>query len=293
MRLLIRVVEAGSVQRAAQQLGISRSSLRRKLETLEEQVGSELLVRSASGVVLTAAGEIVVREGFMLLDRYTQMLASLKASSAAPTGRLVVVVPLGIPEPARLQLLQALHVIAPGLCVVEREEAEPLAHLRKPFDLMFHFEDPPESGTWFTRVVRRAHMRPVASQAYLDTHGCPSSPADLAKHRLLGWEIAGRNPTEWPLLAGGVLHVDPVFCSRDGQLLLRAAQAGMGILLGDPDPALLVDETPLVSVLEAEIGYDVALRCLSPIPSTADPRSGALLKCIHEFMTAIAQNPPD
>lgn len=84
-------------------------------------------------------------------------------------------------------------------------------------------------------------------------------------------------------MKGGALAVEPILCSHNGQMLHRAAQDGVGILLGDPDTSLLSSPTRLVPVLESEIGSELTLRCLSPLPSNADPRTRAVLEGIQQI----------
>lgn len=288
LRLLIRVVEFGSVQKTAHILGISRTSLRRKLEGLEAEVGSELFVRSTVGVTLTPAGAIVLKEGRTLLERYERMVASAKSKNSDPTGRVLIVIPSGAPHGMRVGLIRMLHEMAPGICLQEVEHAEPLDFLHEPFDLMFHFGAPPDRGQWFSRVLTRIRLMPLASEAYLEAHGRPSSLAELSRHRLLGWQIGKGNPREWPLWEGGVIPVEPIFCSRDGQVLHLMAQEGLGILMGDPNPTLLDASTPLIPVLADELGCELTFRCLSPTPSSADPRIRTVLEGIQTFMAQLA-----
>ena len=60
LRHFLPMVDSGSVQGAARQLGVSRSVLRRSLEELEARVGVPLVHRDPSGVRLTAAGTVTL-----------------------------------------------------------------------------------------------------------------------------------------------------------------------------------------------------------------------------------------
>ena len=82
IRFLMRVVELGSVQRAAHVIGMSRSSLRRKLDNIEAQVGTALFVHAAAGIVLTPSGAIVVEQGRALLERCEDMMAAARTAAA-------------------------------------------------------------------------------------------------------------------------------------------------------------------------------------------------------------------
>ena len=61
LRYFVAVVEAGSLTEAAEKrLHTSQPSLSRQIRDLEYEVGFELLTRSASGVVMTAAGRAFI-----------------------------------------------------------------------------------------------------------------------------------------------------------------------------------------------------------------------------------------
>lgn len=290
IRLLIRVVELGSIQRAARAAGMSRSSLRRKLENLEAEMGCDLFVRSSAGVVLTPAGLLVLEEGRTIIERFSRMVSAVGATGRPASGRVVLVVPVGMPDFIRVAQIQLLQSLAPELCLEELERPEPLDHLHEPFDLMLHFGDPPERGRWFSRVIARRRLTPLASEAYLAQYGHPTSVADLARHRLIGWHVGRSNPREWPLRTGGVLPVEPIFCSRSAQVVHRAAQEGLGILLGTADASMLPLPTRLVPVLDSEIGCEITFRCLSPHPGDTEPRTRAVLEGIQTFLQQAASS---
>ena len=288
LRLFMKVVEVGSIQGAAHSMGVSRSSLRLRLDNLEAEVGSRLYVPSPAGITLTHAGRVVLEEGRDLLERYARLVAAAKADNAGPVGKLRMLLPIGMPELAGIGLIRGLNAVAPGLCVEESQYDDPPAHIHDPFDLMFYFGDPPESGQWFSQVLHRHRLVPLASEAYLEEHGKPQSAADLARHRLIAWRVGKWDPMEWPLHSGGSLRIRPVFCSPNAQLVHHAAQEGLGILLGSSDPTLLPTPTPLLPVLEDVIGRELVFRCLSPVPSSAHPSSRAVLKNIQDFVSSIA-----
>jgi len=56
LRNFIAVVEAGAVRQAANNLNLSQSSISKSIQQLEDELGAELLQRSAHGVTATAAG---------------------------------------------------------------------------------------------------------------------------------------------------------------------------------------------------------------------------------------------
>ncbi len=288
IRLLLQVVELGSVQRAARQLGIARSVLRRRLQSLEAETGCELFVGNSSGVALTASGSVVAKDGRALLERSARMLAAAKSAEPRADGTVRMIIPVGMPDHVRVQLLQALRATNPELRVHEREVCDPLAHLHEPFELMFHLGPAPTEGDWFARTLRVLRLVPIASQAYLEARGRPATPEELAGHDLLNWRRPGPHPRAWPRTSGGAVWVDPVFESDSPHMLHRAAQRGLGILLGSSDPIFMADSTPLIPVLEDAIRDELAIRVLSPLPVNVDARLRAVLAGLQGFLDQVA-----
>jgi LysR family transcriptional regulator, regulator of abg operon len=69
LEALVVTVEHGSFQTAAQRLGVSRATLRNRVEALEGHVGLPLLVRTVRGVELTdAGGPFLARARALLAD---------------------------------------------------------------------------------------------------------------------------------------------------------------------------------------------------------------------------------
>ncbi|MFA7680934.1 MAG: LysR family transcriptional regulator [Pigmentiphaga sp.] len=64
---LMRVVEAGSINRAAEDLGLTQPALSRRIAALEHDLGAALLVRKPRGVELTPAGELLITHAKPLL----------------------------------------------------------------------------------------------------------------------------------------------------------------------------------------------------------------------------------
>ena len=286
--MLLEVADVGSIHGAARRLGIARSALRRRLADLEAETGCELFSANASGVVLTRSGAILADEGRALLARSARMLAAAQAAKERPEGVLRIISPVGVPDLAHVSLVRVLCEMHPGVRVHEVEAAEPHAHLHSPFDLMLHFGPPPSHGEWYSRILKRVRLVPIASEAYFAAHGRPASPADLSRHRILGWRRPGADPAVWPLLDGGTVTVEPLVVSDNGQFVHRAAQEGVGILLGNPEGAFLEGPTQLVPTLDDVIGVEETIRVLSPVPASSDPRVVAVLAGIHALLDGIA-----
>ena len=96
LRAFIAVAEEGSQSAAARRLHLSQSALSQTIQSLERQLGVQLLARSSTGVAVTQAGGILLREGRDLVARHDQVVAAV-AGGDASQGALRVGVPLEFP----------------------------------------------------------------------------------------------------------------------------------------------------------------------------------------------------
>ena len=77
LRAFAAIAEEGSLSAAARRLHLSQSALSQTIQSLERQLGVQLLLRSRTGVTTTEAGAILLREGRALIAQYDQMLAAV------------------------------------------------------------------------------------------------------------------------------------------------------------------------------------------------------------------------
>jgi LysR family nitrogen assimilation transcriptional regulator len=86
LHYFVSVVDAGSFSRAAATIHVAQPALSQQIAQLEEQLGVNLLLRTARGVRPTAAGEVLYREASSILSRLHQLPGILRSSSATAEG---------------------------------------------------------------------------------------------------------------------------------------------------------------------------------------------------------------
>lgn len=287
LRLLLYIVDEGSVQRAAQKLGLARTTVRRRLDNLEATVGAPVLLRGPDGATLTAAGEVLVRQGRPLLRQTDTMLTDAKASEYEGETTIRLVVPIGVPSGPRTRAVTMLQATFPKICLEVREVEDPLDVIDQPFDLMVHFGAPlPRSG-WFSRVMMRLSMGVLASPAYLERHGTPQCLEDLDKHVILMWRRGPTSLNAWPLKGGGTVPVKPSVVSCNLAFLHDACAEGLGLLLGTQGYPF--DGYPLSPVLPTLVGDEETIRVVSPHPSTANSRTRSILVNLTKLLEPLPQ----
>ena len=118
LRVLREVAAHGSFSAAAESLAFTQPAVSRQIATLEAEAGARLVERSARGVRLTQAGEVLVGHADAILDRLTAAQSQLDALTSLEGGRLH----LGAPPTANATLIP--------LAVRAFDEAYPEVHLR-------------------------------------------------------------------------------------------------------------------------------------------------------------------
>jgi DNA-binding transcriptional LysR family regulator len=234
IELFVQVAELGSLSRAAESLGLSNAAASRHLAALEERLSARLVQRNTRRLFLTEVGEAFYRRCKPLLGELRDAETAVNETAVKPTGLLRV----------QASLSFSMIVIAPLL----PEFAERYPDLRVEIVTSNRYPDLLENGIDVAvrnrefendsaiTVRRLAETKRVlaASPQYLQRHGTPRTPEELAKHRLLIYNLAN-HPNELRLTGrdGSVtsLAVHGVLEANDGQVVRAAALKHLGILM--------------------------------------------------------------
>ncbi len=278
-RAFLAVLDHGSFKSAADIVKQPRATLRRRVEALEARAGVSLLARSHSGVVPTAAGELLARQARMLLRESNALLDALRELGDEPAGDLRLGVPLGLPTRGLAKLVGICQAEFPRLRLQVRVCDDPIASLLDTVDLALHVGHALPTGRWRTHTLMRSNTALRASRSYLRRHGMPRSVAELEHHKLLSWHRPSEDPKRWPLRDGGTVCVEPTLTSAEPDVLRRLAHLGLGIaLLPDADePAFDTDDEALLPVLEGVVGCSCELSIVVPEVLAETARMRAIL----------------
>ncbi|WP_370964124.1 nitrogen assimilation transcriptional regulator NAC [Amycolatopsis sp. cg9] len=106
----VKIVDAGSITRAAAILHIAQPALSQQVSTLETEFAQRLLIRSKSGVVPTEAGRALYRHAQLILRQVDQARAAVDIGGRAPAGSVSVgLAPYSTGAALALPLLRAVR----------------------------------------------------------------------------------------------------------------------------------------------------------------------------------------
>lgn len=191
MRLLVGVVEAGSMSAAARATNQSPASVSRKIGALEEALGAKLLNRTSRTLALTTLGTLYHERARAIVSDLDQLERAIHEQQSVPRGLLNVHTSSGVANQFLAAALPSFLLRYPEiqLNLVLNEELPCFA--AQQVDLAICIGAPPNPELMIRRVSPGVERIAYASPAYLDAHPPIVTPNDLAGHNCLSF---GRSP---------------------------------------------------------------------------------------------------
>ena len=113
LRYFAKVVETGNLTRAAAALHVAQSAVSMHMRNLEQELGVSLLVRSRSGVVPTAQGQLLFEHARNILRQFEQARQEVVSLGKEPHGDVALGIPATVAPVLVRPLLEHLHRRAP------------------------------------------------------------------------------------------------------------------------------------------------------------------------------------
>ncbi|MFT3816110.1 MAG: LysR family transcriptional regulator [Rubrivivax sp.] len=236
LRAFLRVAATGSFSQAADQLGLPRPTVSLAVQRLEARLGVRLFHRTTRKVGLTPDGEALRGRAAALVDDLEDLEARFQphGDDGGVAGRLRVDVPSRI---GRLLIAPALPTLLDRHPRLEIE----LGSSDRAIDLVLEGVDCAlrvgtlADSSLVARPLGRLALINCASPGYLQRHGTPRSPQDLAQHRAVQYlsPASGRAaPWEW-VDEGGVprsMHVEGSVGVNNAETYIACALTGLGLI---------------------------------------------------------------
>lgn len=283
------VAEAGSLSRAAEDLGLSKATVSKAVSRLEARIGARLFHRTSRKLALTEAGRAAREDA-------AQLLAAGEAAEARAVAGAVV--PQGLVRLAAPMSFGVLHV-APRLpdFLAEHPQVSVDLHLSDQqvdlvgggFDIGLRIAALADSSLRARRLCP-VHRSLVAAPAYLDLHGRPEHPDDLARHACLGYAYLP-SPDRWRFrdATGAEVSIAPAgpLRANNADALTPALRAGLGLAV-QPDFMIWDDlkSGRLERVLPGWTPPPVALHLVTPPGDPRPARVTALLAFLQRTLAA-------
>jgi DNA-binding transcriptional LysR family regulator len=241
--IFAHVAELGSFSRAADRLGLPKSSVSRRLAALEQRLGERLLLRTTRRQTLTEFGQLLLEHARQVVAEVDAVTALSEHRQAAPSGRLRVSMPGDFAHLLLADALAAFVATHPGIHLELDLSPRRVDLLGEGFDLALRVGELPDDALLAARRLSELSTGLYAAPRYLATAGHPASPEDLARHTAVALLGVNGEALRWRLDNGAARWegAPPArVAANSPELLIHLARAGAGIA-AVPDAFALPD----------------------------------------------------
>jgi DNA-binding transcriptional LysR family regulator len=229
MRLFVQVMESGSFTAAADQLGLSKQYVSRRLMQLEGRLGTRLLNRSTRRLDITPLGQSYYESAVRLLGEVEQVEQGIAGQNAEPRGTVRISAPLSFAMAHLGCLLPQFLQRYPQVAVEVDLSDRPVDLLGEGYDVVLRIGVLEDSSLIARRIASIPRVY-CCSPGYIAERGAPQVPDDLASHACLPYGHSRQ--VQWRFQhKGKALHqaVTGRMRANNGDVLRDAAIAGLGI----------------------------------------------------------------
>ena len=232
MTVFIRVVDAGGISRAAEQLGIAKSAVSRRLVDLETRLGIRLLNRTTRTSSLTEAGRGFYERSIKIVDDISELNALASDSNTCLEETINLAAPLSFGLSHLAPAIDDFLSLHPELTININFSDRQINLIEEGLDLAVRIADLKDSSL-IARKLSPIRTQLCASPEYLKKQGTPETLDDLKHHPLLHYNLS--NTSSWKLTDSQgeqhFIHVKAKINANNGDFLKDMAIAGHGILM--------------------------------------------------------------
>ncbi|MEW6165698.1 MAG: LysR family transcriptional regulator [Pseudomonadota bacterium] len=230
--LFARVAEAGSFSRAAERVGLPKSTVSRRIAALETRLGERLMLRTTRRLAITEFGLQLLEHARQVAAEVDAVKALSEHRQARPSGRLRVSMPSDFATLLLADMLAAFVALHPAVTLELDLSPRRVDLLGEGYDLAVRMGELPDDSLLAARHLADFSAGLYAAPAYLAERGEPAAPDDLARHDALCLLARNGERGGWTLMRGDERwtgHPPGRVGANSPELLIALARAGAGI----------------------------------------------------------------
>ncbi|MFC3195717.1 LysR family transcriptional regulator [Marinicella sediminis] len=185
MQAFVRVVEAGSITKAAEQLNTVKSAVSQRLNRLESRLGIQLMNRTTRTQHLTDAGQQYYQDSLRIIEEVSDAEARVQQTNRALAGPIHLAAPLSFGLNHLSRPLRQFNEIHPNVEFHIDFNDRQVDLVNEGFDLAIRIARLADS-TLMAKKITHTRLVLCASPDYLKVYGTPQQPEDLSEghHKL-------------------------------------------------------------------------------------------------------------
>src|SRR5450830_351415 len=233
IRFLLVIRESTSLLEASRKLGLTPSAVTQRLQQMEKKLGIRLLDRSARQLRFTDEGELLCSRGGELVEQFDALLEDLHERRSGFVGKLKINAPFGFGR----------QYVAPAAAAFQRQHPEveialtlsdqPMVEASDRFDVVIHIGELRASNLICHAIAPNRRFI-CASPDFIERHGLPDSPEDLARMPCIALRENNEDVTLWHFSRARKtqsVRIHPVLSCNDGSVIRQWGCEGQGIIL--------------------------------------------------------------
>lgn len=277
-------VRHGSFAEAARRLGLSASAVAKSVARLEEDLGVRLFQRTTRQVSLTSEGQTLYERVCRIADEIEALHDEASGARAEPTGTLRLNAPVVLGRMLILPALAALRRRHPALAMEVELSDRQVDIVGERVDAALRI-GPLADSTLSARRIGQHQIVVIAAPHYLEQHGQPATPADLAGHACLRFRMPSSGRVRpWDFIVdGSLLELNPpsAVTINDGEALVAAVAEGVGLAqVPDYMTTPAIEAGRVVEVLAAFRPPPLPISLVYPSARRITPRLRALMEAL-------------
>jgi DNA-binding transcriptional LysR family regulator len=195
MEAFVRVVETGSFSAAARQLHMGQPAVSKTVAQLEERLGVRLLLRSTQGLTPTEAGQSFYERAKRAIEEADEAEIAARGANASLSGELRVSAAVTFARLHVVPRLAAFLAEHPQLEMQVILDDRNIDIIESGIHVALRMGSLEDSALT-ARKIAECPRWVLATPAYFHKHGQPKSPADLATHQGIVYDLRGGG-TAW------------------------------------------------------------------------------------------------
>ncbi|MAJ23186.1 MAG: LysR family transcriptional regulator [Candidatus Pelagibacter sp. TMED64] len=233
LKIFHAVASAGSFTKAAYSLNLSQSAISRQIQSLENDLKSQLFIRHARGLSLTENGDYLFNTAHEVISKLKDVETVLSEHKDKPSGKLTVTTVVSFGTTWLTPRIQEFMTLNPEIEVELIFDDKELDLSTRQADIGIWMRRPKQLN-YIQRKLIDINYHIYGSTKYLEQYGYPKNVSELNKHKFISYGKGTPSPVFNPIWALKIGMKEnkkrkPVMKVNSVYGLLLAVQSGVGL----------------------------------------------------------------
>ena len=233
LKIFHAVAEAGNFTKATYALNLSQSAISRQIQSLEQELKTQLFERHARGLSLTENGEYLFKTAHEVISKLKDVESALMDKRDKPSGKLTVTTVVSFGTTWLTPRIQEFMKLSPEMEIELIFDDRELDLSTRQADIGIWMRRPKQLN-YIQKKLIDIHYHIYGSTKYLEQYGHPKTVSELNKHKFISYGKGAPSPVfnpDWALKLGvkdnkkrkPIMKVNSIYG------LLLAVQSGVGL----------------------------------------------------------------